>query len=87
VIDTLRLTAEEAAGLLEEAGSDLLAFTGFPKEHWRQLWGNNSLERLNKEIRRRTDVVGISPTAPRSSAWSAPSWPSKTTSGPSPAAT
>jgi putative transposase len=61
VADSLRERFASVAELMDTSEEDVLAYMAFPKEHWTQIHSTNPLERLNKEIKRRTNVVGIFP--------------------------
>ena len=61
VIDSLREAFPEIAQMLIDAEPDLTAFAAFPREHWTKIWSNNPIERLNREIKRRADVVQVFP--------------------------
>jgi putative transposase len=61
IVATLRAQFDDVAAMLDGAKEDLLAFSAFPEVHWRKIWSTNPLERLHREIKRRTDVVGVFP--------------------------
>jgi putative transposase len=61
VVTMLAKSHPKVAAMLTDARDDLLAFAGCPPKHWRQIWSTNPMERVNKEIKRRTDVVGVFP--------------------------
>ncbi len=64
VCDLLDKRWPNAAQLVRSAEADILAYMAFPSEHWKRIYSNNPLERLNKEVKRRTNVVGVFPDVP-----------------------
>ena len=61
IVATLEGQFADVAAMLSCAKEDLLAFSAFPEPHWRKIWSTNPLERVHREIKRRTDVVGVFP--------------------------
>jgi putative transposase len=61
VADTMQPKFPKVAALLLDAEADITAYAAFPRAHWRKIWSTNPLERVNKEIKRRTNVIGIFP--------------------------
>jgi putative transposase len=64
VRDQLSKSVPKIATMMDGAKTEVLAFTSYPRSHWVQIWSTNPLERINREIKRRSRVVGIFPTKP-----------------------